>query len=350
MNNNILFKPNTLIRGILDVHSNEYKAFNLMLQKLQLKIQRGIKLDSDTEVDRITINEFKEIFKDNNSKGLKNIEETLDKLQNVKISFIDKNGIPTSAVLIPKVKAYEDEQSLGFFMDKEVIEIFKDHALNKKEFSPLNLTLMKKAKGFYSQRLYELLRAWSGQKDVIEISIKTIKEKLSITDRASYNLYKNLNSAVLKPAINEINKKFNMSLTYKGIKTGNKTTAIRFYIQDKEPRYYSLNQNNHEDNIESNKNQTLLAESTINRFIKNYGQELVSHGLKALEEANKKKTISAPKRYLESILKNKQNTKIKQDSIISVNNKSNFTQRQYDYEKLELQLLGWNDENEEYEN
>lgn len=334
MENEILFKPNTLIRGVFEVDSKEYKAFNLMLQKMQLELQRGKDINKDTEIARISVNEFREIFKRNNEKSLEVIKSILDRLQNVKINFIDKNGIPTTAVLIPKVKIYKDEKELGFFMDKEVIEVFQQHLEGKKEFSPLNLTLMKKAKGFYSQRLYELLRSWSGEKRELVMSLKTLKEKLGITDRKSYDEYKNLNKAVLKPAIEEINKKFNMEVTYTAIKSGNRTTKVEFKINDLEPRRYDFKSGSFNKGADLKANEPeILAEipmgyepeiiqirllsygiristNTLKVKQEEYGEELFIKAIKILEDRvqdNQQDKLKAPVRYLTGILENLKN-------------------------------------------
>ena len=190
MSNDILFKPNALIRGVLDVESKEYKVFNLILQKMQMNLQNNIDINEKQIVAKIDIYELREIFRRNEEKNIESIKKTLDRLQNLKIEFKDNEGVETTAVLIPKIKKYSKEQSLGFFMDKEVIDLFKAQQERNKNFSPVNLGLLKKAKGFYSQRLYELLRAWSGEKSSIEFSLKYIKEKLSIEDRKSYEQFK----------------------------------------------------------------------------------------------------------------------------------------------------------------
>lgn len=379
MENEILFKPNTLIRGVFEVDSKEYKAFNLMLQKMQLELQRGKDINKDTEIARISVNEFREIFKRNNEKSLEVIKSILDRLQNVKINFIDKNGIPTTAVLIPKVKIYKDEKELGFFMDKEVIEVFQQHLEGKKEFSPLNLTLMKKAKGFYSQRLYELLRSWSGEKRALIMSLKTLKEKLGITDRKSYDEYKNLNKAVLKPAIEEINKKFNMEVTYTAIKSGNRTTKVLFKINDLEPRRYDFKSGSFNEGTDLKaKEPEILAEipmgyepemiqirllsygvrisvNTLKLKQEEYGEELFISAVKTLEDRvqdEQQDKLKAPVRYLVGILNNLKNksNQAAAPQIQQPNKKSNFanfTQREYDFDKLEKQLLGWDDGEDE---
>lgn len=64
-------------------------------------------------------------------------------------------------------------------MDKEVIDLFKAQHERNKNFSSVNLGLLRKAKKFYSQRLYKLLRPWSGENSSIEFSLKYIKKTLN---------------------------------------------------------------------------------------------------------------------------------------------------------------------------
>lgn len=373
MSNDILFKPNALIRGVLDVESKEYKAFNLILQKMQMNLQNNIDINEKQIVAKIDIYELREIFRRNEEKNIETIKKTLDRLQNLKIEFKDDEGVETTAVLIPKIKKYSKEQSLGFFMDKEVIDLFKAQQERNKNFSPVNLGLLKKAKGFYSQRLYELLRAWSGEKSSIEFSLKYIKEKLSIEDRKSYEQFKALNSAVLKPAVKEINEKFNMRVEYKAVKKSRTVVGIEFIFNDLEPRRYDFGSSQANKIYDLKIKETEVIEvpngynvddinirllvsynvrisvNTLKVKKEEYGEELFIKAVKILEDRLEDEKIKAPVRYLTGILeklKNKSNQGIAPQTIQQSNKKSNFanfTQREYDYNKLEKQLLGWDD-------
>ena len=380
MSNDILFKPNALIRGVLDVESKEYKAFNLILQKMQMNLQNNIDINEKQIVAKIDIYELREIFRRNEEKNIETIKKTLDRLQNLKIEFKDNEGVETTAVLIPKIKKYSKEQSLGFFMDKEVIDLFKAQQERNKNFSPVNLGLLKKAKGFYSQRLYELLRAWSGEKSSIEFSLKYIKEKLSIEDRKSYEQFKALNSAVLKPAVKEINEKFNMSVEYKAVKKSRTVVGVEFIFNDLEPRRYDFggSQANKISDLKVKETEVIevpsgynaedinirllvsynvrISVNTLKLKQEEYGEQLFIKAVKILEDKVQdvqQDKLKAPVRYLTGILenlRNKSNADIAQQAIQQPNkgsNFANFTQREYDYNKLEKQLLGWDDGEDE---
>ena len=380
MSNDILFKPNALIRGVLDVESKEYKAFNLILQKMQMNLQNNIDINEKQIVAKIYIYELREIFRRNEEKNIETIKKTLDRLQNLKIEFKDNEGVETTAVLIPKIKKYSKEQSLGFFMDKEVIDLFKAQQERNKNFSPVNLGLLKKAKGFYSQRLYELLRAWSGEKSSIEFSLKYIKEKLSIEDRKSYEQFKALNSAVLKPAVKEINEKFNMSVEYKAVKKSRTVVGVEFIFNDLEPRRYDFggSQANKISDLKVKETEVIevpsgynaedinirllvsynvrISVNTLKLKQEEYGEQLFIKAVKILEDKVQdvqQDKLKAPVRYLTGILenlRNKSNADIAQQAIQQPNKRSNFanfTQREYDYNKLEKQLLGWDDGEDE---
>ena len=379
MSNDILFKPNALIRGVLDVESKEYKAFNLILQKMQMNLQNNIDINEKQVVAKIDIYELREIFRRNEEKNIETIKKTLDRLQNLKIEFKDDEGVETTAVLIPKIKKYSKDQSLGFFMDKEVIDLFKSQQERNKNFSPVNLGLLKKAKGFYSQRLYELLRAWSGEKSSIEFSLKYIKEKLSIEDRKSYEQFKALNSAVLKPAVKEINEKFNMRVEYKAVKKSRTVVGIEFIFNDLEPRRYDFggsqankisdlkvkgtevievpNGYNAEDiNIRLLVSYNVrISVNTLKLKQEEYGEEAFIKAIKILEDRvqdTQQEKLKAPVRYLVGILENLKNksNKATAPQRQQPNKKSsfdNFTQREYDYDKLEKQLLGWDTDDDE---
>lgn len=347
---------------------------------MQMNLQNNIDINEKQIVAKIDIYELREIFRRNEEKNIETIKKTLDRLQNLKIEFKDNEGVETTAVLIPKIKKYSKEQSLGFFMDKEVIDLFKAQQERNKNFSPVNLGLLKKAKGFYSQRLYELLRAWSGEKSSIEFSLKYIKEKLSIEDRKSYEQFKALNSAVLKPAVKEINEKFNMSVEYKAVKKSRTVVGVEFIFNDLEPRRYDFggSQANKISDLKVKETEVIevpsgynaedinirllvsynvrISVNTLKLKQEEYGEQLFIKAVKILEDKVQdvqQDKLKAPVRYLTGILenlRNKSNADIAQQAIQQPNKRSNFanfTQREYDYNKLEKQLLGWDDGEDE---
>ena len=153
----------------------------------------------------------------------------------------------------------------------------------KTGFTPTNVTKYISLGATNAQRLYELFRMWTGNKEVIEYSLEEIKEYLLLDNK--YNLFSNFRRRIIEPVITELKEKELLDI-YKVeyIKTGRKVTSIKFYVKDLESRTYKF---------------------------------------------ETKKDFDKPKKEISSF--------------------ANFTQRKYDYDKLEKQLLGWADDEEDYE-
>lgn len=475
MKDEVLLKPNPLIRGILEVESNEYKAFNLILHKTQLDIQKNI--DTTLIPIVVTLEEFKTIFKKTNKGTLNGIEKTLEKLRKTSIDFIDANNKPTTANLISKLKLNKNHMAIEVYMDAEVVKTLKE--FKKVGYTPLDLCLIKKASGFYTQRIYELCRSWSGLKKEFKISLDELKKILKIKDHKSYESFRTFKARVLQSSVDEINENLNMKISYDVIRQGKKATHIVFKIEDLEPRNYKFKNNidsdgniplkgqMHIDNINTQdifntmetreysyfreysyiidkqirklkdvkitditqthiekffeKYDSFTVEKAIEKMIDNVIFEdkeyknpvkelrnliesnikntsvtkeveenkeeidnpiinmhirLISngitrislkkleeleeeHGLKMLQNAinicienNAKEKIGAPVRYIIGVLKNLEENKIKANTIKNyktpkTSNFRNFTEREYDYEKLERQLLGWDDSDDD---
>lgn len=99
-----------------------------------------------------------------------------------------------------------------------------------------------------------------------------------------------------------------------------------------------------------------ISVNTLKLKQEEYGEQLFIKAVKILEDKVQdvqQDKLKAPVRYLTGILenlRNKSNADIAQQAIQQPNKRSNFanfTQREYDYNKLEKQLLGWDDGEDE---
>lgn len=154
------------------------------------------------------------------------------------------------------------------------------HKYTTTGFTPTNVTKYISLGATNAQRFYELLRMWTGNKTIIEYSVDEIKEYLMLQDK--YKMFKDFRVRVIESSIKELREKELLDIyNVEYVKTGRRVTSIKFYVKDLEPRTYKF-------------------------------KETTSF---STPEKTKKK----------------------------VSTFANFTQRQYDYDKLELQLLGWDD-------
>lgn len=376
MESQVLFKPNQLIRSVLDVDSNDYKIFNLALQKTQLKLYEVGNKDNVLIPVYLSPKEIKEIYKNNNENRLTDVLKTLEKLCKVPIKWKDGDKIIIST-LFSSVEIDSKNFNIVAYIDIKVVKVLNQY--QQKGYTPIDLGLTKKANGFYSVRLYELLRSWCNTKEIIEISLIDLKTTLAIEHVKSYDNFANFRIKVIDKAIKEIKEKMNMEVTYEVTKKNRKVNTIIFKVVDYGPRHYNFS-NKSNNLIESNKKEIEIIKeipncyeleiiqrrlldydirislNTLSLKQKEYGENLFIKAINIFEDRiqdNQQEKLKAPVRYLTGILerlKNEISKGANSKAIYQSNNKgnfANFTQRDYDYNKLELQLLGWDDSDEE---
>ena len=268
----VLFKSNTLIKAKYDFTV----AQNRLLQKVFYEIQKN-----KTNIATINIIELKKIIKSKDVNTIPGIKTFLNNLKANEIMQIKSNKSWTVVNVISGFEYLEKENS--FRIEIPILLLDLIHQYTKTGFTPTNVTKYISLGATNAQRLYELLRMWTGNKEVIEYSLEEIKEYLLLDNK--YNLFSNFRRRIIEPVITELKEKELLDI-YKVeyIKTGRKVTSIKFYVKDLEPRTYKF---------------------------------------------ETKKDFDKPKKEVSSF--------------------ANFTQRKYDYDKLEKQLLGWADDEEDYE-
>ena len=268
----VLFKSNTLIKAKYDFTV----AQNRLLQKVFYEIQKN-----KTNIATIDTIELKKIIKSKDINTIPGIKTFLNNLKANEIMQIKSNKSWTVVNVISGFEYLEKENS--FRIEIPILLLDLIHQYTKTGFTPTNVTKYISLGATNAQRLYELLRMWTGNKTIIEYSVDEIKEYLLLDNK--YNLFSNFRRRIIEPVIKELKEKELLDIyNIEYVKTGRRVTSIKFYVKDLEPRTYKF--------------------------------EI-------------KKDFDKPKKEVSSF--------------------ANFTQRKYDYDKLEKQLLGWADDEEDYE-
>lgn len=204
--NEILFKSNTLIKGIINLTSNEYKIFNKILYKCQI-----IKDNEQQMMCKLTLEELKELVKNKTENKPKALLGQLERFMKIIIRFKkDKEFISTTLINTVKV----DEETLDFdcYLNKEMFQVLMGY--KEIGYSAINLKMIKQSNGYYTQRFYELFRIWSGTKKEVEYKISYLKDWLMIPQGSSYDTYANFKNKIIKPSLKEISEKLNMTISF----------------------------------------------------------------------------------------------------------------------------------------
>jgi plasmid replication initiation protein len=375
----ILLKSNALVNAEIDNSNIEYKFTNLIFNETQL--QKG----NDSYFTIININAFRDLSDSAYLKTAKGILSVLeDKFQKNTLKWcFGKEHYQVT--LITKIKYNDISGDFTIYIDKDLVNFLLNYREIGTGYTPLNLRLTNQSKSFFTQRIYELLRLWSGEKKEIEYSLEDLKVKLLLQDHKSYNQYKEFKRRVLAPALKEINEKLNMKVEYEEIRAGRSIAKLKFIVEDLEPRKYDfkadkaikgqisieevaldliesdgdkdfgLNENDNFEGVLKNTKEALdviqdslknarikIAISTINKLKTKYGEDLVLNGVNIMCNNSKKGKITAPVKYLTGILENLNNNVSGKDCDNTKNLRfNNFEGREYDYVDLERKLLGW---------
>ena len=155
----------------------------------------------------------------------------------------------------------------------------KPYVLKLKElFTAFKLEQVLNLESKYAIRIYQITKSNIYKKTFV-LELETLKKQLKLTQK-SYSLYGNIKKKIIEPALAEINEKTDISLSYEEIKIGRKVEMLKFKVSQKK-----------------------------NNPVK----------IKPITKSNNKVLGS----------------NFKESSF------NNFEPRQYDYDKLEKKLLGW---------
>lgn len=236
----ILLQPNNLVKSKYDFTTIENKLFykilyNAQKQSMNRPIYHAI----------IKVDEFKEFIKDKNICTEQNIKSMLNLFQQsiLEFDYVDEKGSLRTfgSGLINTYDLNRGNNEYEITMHETLYNHITNFVrLQKDGYTPLNLDVLFRFKGAYTQRFYTLMRLWSRQNEEVEIkySLEEIRNYLKLKADV-YPEYKHFKQKVIKRALAEINSKGNMKVDIKQeIRKGRKVDEIVFSVIDLEPRKY----------------------------------------------------------------------------------------------------------------
>lgn len=230
----VLMKHNSLVKAKYNLTLVQNRVFELLLYKFQ-KEKDGI---LSCEIHR---NELRNLIGKEKDKTIKGVSDLLESLRLKEILIAekikDKDKYKWHRFGLINGSTYDEDRDTFIVKATEEIYTLIQNYYDKREgHTPINLIVKLGMNNYYAQRLYDLLRVWSGTKQVINYEVSELKDLLQIEEK--YNLYGDFKRRVILPAIKELNETGYFEIEIKENKVGRKVESIDFYVKDLDKRKY----------------------------------------------------------------------------------------------------------------
>lgn len=272
----LMHKPNkTIMVSNGEITPTQRKAYNIILQKAWYELR----LNNNQILFNIDITELKEKA-GIESKDDNRLKNDIKKLRHIDIETVKENGDWSIFSLISQA------ERKGNVLEVELPQKIRQALIENDYYTTLDLLILKTLKGKYAIILYEIAIRYK-KTQIPEMTVDELRELTGTETKKSYGDFGVLKQKILSPAIDEINKKTDINLSYTETqKKGKKVLAIKFNIKfknkDNNPSLQILNQHNqinifiHELALKFKNNFGFdISLNELNNLVENHGEERV---------------------------------------------------------------------------
>ena len=230
--NRILMKHNTLVKGKYDTSINSNRVFTYLLYSFQKNTTDG---QLELEIKR---SELAELVNGNSDKTVQGIRNILSSLKKKELFLIEEKADGSKDYVEGSFindRIYNDlSDTFTITASKRIHSLL--HRYLKDGYTPINLEIWLDLKNRYAQRFYDLLRLWTGSKEIINYKVDYLRKLLFLEKK--YKQYSDFRKRVINPAIDELNNTGFFEITYIEHRDGRSVDSIDFIVKDLDKRKY----------------------------------------------------------------------------------------------------------------
>jgi plasmid replication initiation protein len=205
----------------------------------------GLTTDMPLRIDALR---YADVFGTTRQNAYMRMKEAEETLFNRRFSFFDEDGKLVKSRWISQVKYLDNEGAIEIVFTPAVVQGISRINGVKEFFTQYLLSQTAQLKSVYSSRLYELLIQWRSTEKTPIINLEDFRAQLGIEEN-QYKLMSDFKKRVLDLAINDINEKTDIKVTYQQHKKGRSISGFSFNFKQKK----SANQS-----VESRRDQNTL--------------------------------------------------------------------------------------------
>lgn len=212
-------------------------SYNLTLWEQRLILAALSGLDSRKEISRdvvLTSSEYAELMQVSVKNAHRELYQATEKLYERSVIIKNDDHIEEFRWIQRKAIYHKGEGKVSFTWSEDILTYISQL---ERRFTQYRLADVAKLNTSYAIRIYELLMRFN-QTHERWIKLEDFKSLLQLKNK--YQLFRDLNKRVIKPAIKEINQSSNLEVFYSTKKQGRKVVGLQFDFQEKKQTQFKF--------------------------------------------------------------------------------------------------------------
>ena len=226
---NLVVKTNQLNSALQNLSLPEIRIVQLAIVDAR-ETNTGLSTDKPLRIDALRYAEMFGTTRQNGYKRMKDAEETLF---NRRFSYIDDDGKIVKSRWIQQVRYLDDEGAIELVFTLAVVNGISRIDGAEDFFTSYLLEQTASMDSIYSVRLYELLVQWKAAKQTPMFELETFRDQLGV-EASEYKAMCDFKKRVLQVAIDEINEKSDIKISYEQVKKGRSIAGFKFKVLAKD--------------------------------------------------------------------------------------------------------------------
>jgi plasmid replication initiation protein len=224
----LVVKTNRLNTALQNLTLPELRIVQLAIVDAR-ETGKGLHTDTPLRIDALRYAEAFETTRQNGYMMMKEAEETLF---NRRFSFVDEHGGVVKSRWIQQVRYLDDEGAIELVFTVAVVKGITRIDGAEEFFTQYLLSQTSVLNSVYSVRLYELLTQWRSAKQTPLFELDVFRGQMGIGDD-EYLRMSDLKKRVLDLAIDQINEKTDLQVSYEQHKRGRFIIGFSFKVREK---------------------------------------------------------------------------------------------------------------------
>ena len=225
---NLVVKTNQLNSALQNLSLPEIRIVQLAIVDAR-ETNTGLSTDKPLRIDALR---YAEIFETTRQNGYKRMKEAEETLFNRRFSYIDDKGKVIKSRWIQQVRYLDDEGAIELVFTLAVVNGISRIDGAEDFFTSYLLEQTASMDSIYSVRLYELLVQWKAAKQTPIFALEKFRDQLGVGIE-EYKAMNDFKKRVLLVAIDEINEKADIKISYEQVKKGRKIVGFTFTVHEK---------------------------------------------------------------------------------------------------------------------